>query len=87
MSDKASLLDGLYTEMDRRFSLKKHEDDYLPNDDTQIGVEFAFDYLSKYSATPDLLHSLKGMLSIYPLPDNSITLAAKAVVEKVESQS
>ena len=32
----------------------------------------------------ELLHSLKGMLSIYPLPDNEITLAAKAVVEKVE---
>jgi hypothetical protein len=36
------------------------------------------------AAAPDLLHSLKGMLSIYPLPDNEITLAAKAVVEKVE---
>ena len=39
------------------------------------------------STTSDLLHSLKGLLSIWPLRDNEITLAAKAVVEKVESQS
>jgi hypothetical protein len=32
----------------------------------------------------DLLHSLKSMVSIYPLPDNEVVIAARAAIEKAE---
>lgn len=38
--------DQLFAEMERRFDLRKHvDDDHMVNDDTQIGVEFARDWI------------------------------------------
>lgn len=39
--------DQLLAEMERRFDLRKHiDDDHMVNDDTQIGVEFARDWIA-----------------------------------------
>jgi len=37
---------NLLDEMDTRFELNKHDDCYLPNDDTQLGVEFAIEWVA-----------------------------------------
>lgn len=37
--------DRLMEEMSTRFELSKHSEDHLANDDTQIGVEFAIDWI------------------------------------------
>lgn len=39
--------DLLFNEMNRRFELKRHDDDYLTNGDTQIGVEFAIEFIKQ----------------------------------------
>lgn len=39
------LEDELLGEMNRRFELSKHDDDWLCVDDTQLGVEFAADFM------------------------------------------
>ncbi|PXX60727.1 hypothetical protein SAMN05660489_04348 [Pseudomonas sp. LAMO17WK12:I10] len=37
--------DQLFAEMQRRFELSKRDDNHMVNDDTQIGVEFAIDWI------------------------------------------
>lgn len=39
--------DLLFNEMNRRFELKRHDDAYLTNGDTQIGVEFAIEFIKQ----------------------------------------
>ena len=39
--------DDLFAEMQRRFDLRRAEDDFLPFDDTQLGVEFAMGWLEQ----------------------------------------
>lgn len=38
--------DQLFAEMDRRFELRKFDEDHMANDDTQIGVEFAMKWIA-----------------------------------------
>lgn len=38
--------DQLFAEMQRRFELSKRDDNHMVNDDTQIGVEFARDWIA-----------------------------------------
>jgi len=38
--------DQLFAEMDRRFELRKLDEDHMANDDTQIGVEFAMKWIT-----------------------------------------
>lgn len=38
--------DQLFAEMDRRFELRKLDEDHMANDDTQIGVEFAMKWVA-----------------------------------------
>lgn len=44
--------DDLYAEMQHRFELRRAEDDFLPIDDTQLGVEFVMSWLEKRLAAP-----------------------------------
>lgn len=43
MSDIKMSLDDLIEEFNRRNDLKNNNDDYIVSDDTQVGIEFAFD--------------------------------------------
>lgn len=42
-------MDDMYEELERRFKFAKHEDDYLPIDDTQVGFEECFKWMKKFS--------------------------------------
>lgn len=44
--------DDMYAEMQHRFELRRAEDDFLPIDDTQLGVEFVMSWLEKRLAAP-----------------------------------
>lgn len=46
-------LDALYAEVDRRFRLPKSHDDHMQTDDTQIGVEFAYEFLTSAHLAPE----------------------------------
>ena len=47
-TDKEKAIDEIYAEMNRRFELKKNDDNWLATDDTQVGMEFVIDYISKH---------------------------------------
>ena len=47
-TDKEKAIDDISAEMNRRFELKKNDDDWLATDDTQVGMEFVIDYISKH---------------------------------------
>lgn len=46
--DVATVLDELYTILDNAFALGKNHDNGLVIDDTQVGAEFAFNYLTTH---------------------------------------
>lgn len=41
------MLDKIINEFNRRNALSKKDDEYMVNDDTQVGIEFAFEQLQK----------------------------------------
>ena len=47
MKDK--MLDEIINEFSARNELPKNNDDYIVNDDTQVGIEFAFEQIKKRS--------------------------------------
>jgi hypothetical protein len=69
-ADPESILEKLYTEMDQAFKLGKHHNNGLCNDDTQIGIEWAFKWLSEKGYLRTATEQPNNPESLCPKPES-----------------